>query len=184
MTTPAFRNAMSRTAVFEDGWSDDPVDRGGKTKYGVTEATWNAFHKPLLPEKRIEDITKLDAEAVFWKMYWVDAGLDDLDAAAIPQQVLNAVFDAGVHHGPGTAAKMLQVAYNTVRYPDGPILKADGVLGPLTRGALTRLLFKSENERALLGAMALDRGRYMSAIIAKDDTQRRYIRGWFGRIIP
>lgn len=184
MTTPAFRLAFERMLRFEGGYADDPVDRGGKTKYGITWKTWNAFHAPVVPPKPVSEITRLDAEAVYWKDYWEGAGLDLLDQAVVPVDVLNAVFDAGVHHGTGTAAKMLQCAYNVVRYDDGPVLKEDGKLGPVTRGALTRFLFKQENEGALLGALAVERGRYMAADIAKHPKQRKYVRGWYRRLLP
>ena len=34
-----FENAFSRVLGFEGGYSDDPDDRGGKTRFGITEAT-------------------------------------------------------------------------------------------------------------------------------------------------
>jgi lysozyme family protein len=183
-TTPAFRIAIDRTVRFEGGYSDDPVDRGGKTKYGITEATWFAYHRPHVPPKPVGAITRAEAESVYWRLYWCDAGLDDLDAAAIPQPILSAVFDAGVHHGIGTAAKMLQRAYNVVRYDDALVLTEDGKLGPVTRGALTRFLFRQSNEAALLGALTYERGKLMASIISRDPSQRRFVRGWFGRLIP
>lgn len=187
--TPAFRSALERTISFEGGWSNDPADRGGKTKFGITERTWIEYNRAtrcdlIVPEKDVSQITRDEASKIYYMMYWRDMGLDELDQAMVPQNVLNAVFDAGVHHGPAMGVKFLQMAYNGVRYDDGEFLREDGVLGSKTRGAISKFLFRAANERALLSAYAMERGRYMFEIITKDRTQRKFIRGWYGRLLP
>lgn len=175
-----FLSSLERTLTFEGVYSDDVVDRGGATKYGITLSTWlkNGDGETLLG-----DINLDQAKSIYWRLYWVNAGLDSLDKSGVPDILLRDVFDACVNHGVKAGSKMLQMAYNIVRYDDSVLLKQDGVLGPITRVALFRFCFREDNVVSLLGAFRTERGRYYEAILAKDPSQRKFVRGWFKRLV-
>lgn len=177
--TPKFRIAYERTAGFEGGWSDDPNDRGGKTKYGITEKTWLAHHAGH-PPCRIDQITPVDAQDIFFEDYWCKSGCNRLEATSAPQALLNALFDAAVHHGPRTAAKMLQEAFNLVCY-NWALLVVDGDIGPRSINSIDSFCRKVEYGAALCGAMAYVRGKKFAEIQERDKSQREYI-GWWVRL--
>jgi lysozyme family protein len=181
-----FQRALERTARIEGGWSNHPVDRGGKTKYGVTEGTWKEYCARFLNGVEpypIEDITKTDSEQVFYHLYWNPAGLDRMEREGVPQSVLNFVFDACVNHGFHTGCKLLQRAYNVVRYDQDAPLKEDGLIGSKTVDAVRRFVNKPENLSALLNSYTVERGIFFKAIVAKDSRQRTFIRGWYRRLV-
>jgi len=100
-----FEHAIARLFESEGGYVDDPADRGGPTKYGIT--------LPTLAEQRGRPVTKADlialtcdeAAVVYRDLYWAKIQGDDL-----PSGVDYAVFDAAVHSGPRQAARWLQDA--------------------------------------------------------------------------
>ena len=65
MSTAKFRRCHDVTKTWEGGWSDHPVDPGGKTMYGVTEAVYHAWLRqhgnPLRP---VRQITAAEAEQI------------------------------------------------------------------------------------------------------------------------
>ena len=58
----------------EGGFVDDPVDRGGATKYGVTIANWRRYARPLFGIEpsvaTLRQITPAMASEIFWVGYW------------------------------------------------------------------------------------------------------------------
>jgi lysozyme family protein len=105
-----FDAAFIRIVGIEGGYSDDPKDPGGKTKFGITErvARAHAYQGDMraLP---------LDvASSIYRAEYWDICRCDSL-----PWPLALYVFDAAVNQGQETAIKMLQRALDTVQ--DGHI---------------------------------------------------------------
>lgn len=182
VTTPAFRAAYSRTSTFEGGWSNDPYDRGGKTKYGVTEKTWAAYHAPRKPPYGIEDITRDDAQAVFWNVYWCGAKLHRLEAAGCPQILLCDAFDAVVHHGVHGGSVLLQEAYNLV-CGKRVSLNVDGVIGSKTCTSIAAFCLSNDHAAGLLGAFRYLRGKKFFDACVNDLSQAKFLCGWMRRIV-
>ena len=176
-----FYQALEYVYFHEGGYSNEPADRGGKTKYGITEQVWRDFYGGVPPYK-IENITRLDAEDVYWKNYWAGARLERLERDGVGQWLLNQVFDAVVNHGAAGGSKMLQRAYNTVRYESDPPLKEDGVLGPVSSAAIVRFVRTATCMSALVAALRVERGILFKELVVGDAEQRTFIRGWMARL--
>lgn len=99
MAAGNFPRCHAVTAKWEGGWSDHPADPGGKTMYGVTEATYHAWlrahNRPIKP---VRSITLVEAELIYRSNYW-----DMLRCETLAPGVDLAVYDAGVNSGPGRA---------------------------------------------------------------------------------
>jgi lysozyme family protein len=174
-----FDMAFDRTLKFEGGYSDDPDDRGGKTKYGITETTWREFGGQI----PVSMITLNEAKLVYEKLFWERGGVDRLAAGGVPQDLLNEMFDSCVNHGVKRGVKMLQEAYNLVRV-DGPALKSDGVLGDVTFGAVCGFCGVGRHYcDALLAAIRCSRGKLYASLSQGDELQRKFIRGWMRRLV-
>lgn len=183
--TPSFSRAYERTKNFEGGWSDHPSDRGGKTKYGITEATWKKYqHRKRQTPIPIEDITQEHAKELLWYEYWCGPGIDKLDQASIPQVILSELFDASVLHGPNMAIEWLQASYNLLRRWDVPALRRDGICGVKTRAAIiTHCLRGNDYAYSLLATMRYLRGDFMVSLSQRDETQKVFLNGWMKRLV-
>ena len=106
------------TIVFgeEGGYVNDPKDRGGETKFGISKRSF--------PDLNIATLTKAQARAIYQTSYWGPLRCADM---AFPAAL--AVFDTGVNCGVPTAARLLQRAVGVVE---------DGKIGPQTLAAVKR----------------------------------------------
>jgi lysozyme family protein len=145
--TPAQRKAV--------GYVDDPLDRGGETKFGVAK---NA--NPDL------DITNLDwetVEAVYYDRYWV-AGA----CGSLPPRVAVLHFDGCVNHGISRAKKFLQGAVGA---------EQDGIVGRQTLAAVSAM-----DPIAVCESICIQRAKFYRDIVAAKPAQERFLKGWLRRI--
>ena len=127
-----FEQAWAITGTKEAGFSNHPADRGGPTKYGVTErvARVNGYVGLM------QDITLDRVMVIAKKQYW---DVLNLDAVAAQSQLLaNEMFDT-LYNG-GEPGQWLQRCLNVLNqegriYPD---MKVDGRVGPMTCPATRR----------------------------------------------
>lgn len=144
----------------EGGYSNDPHDRGGPTKYGIT--IWNYreyFKKPKATAADVKTLTLDQAFEIYRKGYWDPVHADDL-----PFGVDYFTFDCAIHSGPGAAIRWLQRAVGVV---------PDGVIGPKTLEAV-----RSDHPLDIVAKMeSLRRMRLRSL-----PSWRYYSRGWTNRI--
>lgn len=112
----AFEEAFRLVIGHEGGYSNDPKDPGGETKYGISKRSY--------PRVEIGALTLEGAHRIYRADYWDKIHGDDLD----PGLALVA-FDAAVNNGVGQAVRWLQGALG---------VKQDGVIGPVTLSALTK----------------------------------------------
>jgi lysozyme family protein len=171
---PAFEWAVRHTLEAEGVFSNNRLDRGGKTKYGITEGLWKKVGNPAV---RIEDITVEQAKDVYYRVFWKEPGLDRLQ----DQYIAAEVFDTAVNCGVERAVKMAQAAYNTVRRADWDApLKEDGKLGPVSLAALHGALVAGHRP-ALLYAM---NGEQYIHYKSQSTAQRNeFGRGWMMRLL-
>jgi lysozyme family protein len=94
----------------EGGLSADPNDRGGLTKFGISQKAY--------PNLNIEALTEADARRIYERDYWIPCRCADL-----PAGVDQVVLDGAVLMGVSAVSKQLQRALN---------VKVDGRIGPKT----------------------------------------------------
>lgn len=92
-----FRKAVEKTLVHEGGYTDNPHDKGGPTKYGITQED--------MPGVDIASITPEQAVAYYQEHYW-----KPLYSQIADQALGEKLFDMGVLFGVGTAVKLLQIS--------------------------------------------------------------------------
>jgi lysozyme family protein len=176
-----FNHALDRTFKFEGLLSDNPFDRGGLTKYGITKVVWAEHGDGTC---RLEEITHNQASEIYWREYWCKAGLDKLEEAGVPADILRDLFDAVVNHGVNGGGRLLQQAYNLVRLYENPRLKVDGLVGPQTIGAVSGFCKVGRHYcDSLLACLRYRRAGLYEDICERDETQCRFIRGWFRRLV-
>lgn len=172
-----FDKALEHVFNIEGLFSDDATDRGGKTKYGITEAVARKHGY----QGEMRDLSPMRARAIYKLAYWDGLRLDDV--AALSQPIALEIFDTGVNCGQGVAAKFLQRSLNALNREaaDYPDVVVDSELGPVTVSTLRTYLQRRgrDGEIVMLRALnALQGARYI-AIAESDSSQEKYVYGWF-----
>lgn len=150
----------------EGGYVDDPLDRGGATKYGITAATLGAYRKlgRAATRDEVKALAEQEARDIYRARYVNDPGFDTL-----PEWVIPSLVDDAVLSGPKSAITTLQQVLN---------VPADGVLGPKTRQALA-----VKDPAAVIRDMAKARVLRFARIVELNPTQSRFLRGWLTRAL-
>lgn len=160
----------------EGGFSDHPADRGGPTRWGITEAVARANGYA----GAMRDFPREDAVIIYRRLYWERPGLDQL---ALRAPALAArMFDTGVNIGPAAAIGFLVRVLNVLAGPEGsPSLLAAG--SGVTGAVLARLgqfldQRGGEGEQVLIKAVnGLQAERYVR-LAERRPANRAFIFGW------
>lgn len=98
--------ALKFTMKWEGWFSNDSVDPGGKTKYGISDAGDGTvdglidIDRDGVGDVKVEDLTKAQAIEIYYKSYWLASGCDKLD----PIDAI-VMFDTAVNCGVGRAKR-------------------------------------------------------------------------------
>lgn len=151
----------------EGGFVNNPNDRGGPTKYGITQATLASWRGRPVSVDDVANLSTAEAAAIYEKRYILDPGLE-----GIRDPKLRAlVADFGVLSGPKRAVQGLQKALG---FPDA---ECDGYFGPKSRAALAA----NTNPEALFLGVKCERLEQFVRILA-NPTQAVFANGWANRI--
>ena len=97
----AFRTNVDFVLGVEGGYNPD--DLGQAVNFGVQQTTYNRYLKDKgLPLKNVKDITRAEAEELYYNYYYKASGADKVDD---PKLSL-LMFDTAVNCGVGNAKKM------------------------------------------------------------------------------
>ena len=91
-----FDEAIKFVLKWEGGYSNDPNDPGGETKFGISKRSY--------PELDISKLTLKQAKEIYYQNYWLKAGCDELP---FPFDII--VFDTAVNMGRRRAKEFLDV---------------------------------------------------------------------------
>jgi lysozyme family protein len=155
----------------EGGYVDDPQDRGGATNMGITQATLAAWRGRAVTKEEVKALTEEEAKEIYRSRYFSAPKLETL---AAPIQPL--AFDMSINHGPGGAIKLIQQTLKNMGYPCG----VDGGIGPNTRGCLERAI-ADHGWEAVNNKIVDERVAFYRRIVARDESQRRFLHGWLNR---
>ena len=156
---------IDRVIAREGGYVNHPDDRGGPTNMGITQATLASYRGRVVSVDDVRGLSRAEAIAIYRQNYWVRPGFVNLVTS---QAVVEMLFDAAVHHGPGTAIRMLQRAAEVVD---------DGVLGPMTRRAVA-----GYPSRRLAARFVAERAEELGRIVTARPSQAAFAHGWLRRL--
>jgi len=165
----------------EGGYVADPADRGGATRFGITEAV----ARQQGYTGAMQDLPRAEAVAIYKRLYWRRPRLDAV--AAIAPRLAAELFDAAANMGAATAIVFLQRALNALNREaaDYPDIAVDGAIGARTLDALTRFLGKrgETGETVLIRAVDALRGaRYLGLAEARP-ADEAFLYGWLAKRI-
>lgn len=158
--------------IKKEGWYvNDPLDRGGETKFGITVKTArrHGYEGPML------DLPVEKAIEIYKSEYWK---FDDV--LPLSGDLAFILFDFGVTAGPNTAIEVLQTALSAL---SGQLVIADGVLGPKSVQALKTVFKRREAPVVLAGLVRAMILLHYVGIVEKNESQQRFIWGWLNRAL-
>jgi len=110
-----FDEAFDRLIGNEGGYSNDPLDPGGETNWGISKRSY--------PDVDIKNLTREGAKAIYLRDFWNPLG-------SVPDAVKFQAFDFAVNSGIQTAIRKLQAAISVAD---------DGHWGPVSAGKLASM---------------------------------------------
>ncbi|MEM0910905.1 MAG: glycosyl hydrolase 108 family protein [Pseudomonadota bacterium] len=155
----------------EGGYVNHPADRGGPTKYGITQKTLSKYLEKAVS---IDEVKALDIETardIYELRYYRSPKIDRLSPEIQP-----FIFDSAVNHGPRRAIKFVQHVCNDAGY--GPLV-LDGLMGPKTK-AQARACCEELGDWMLL-ALIEERQIFYIRIVENNDSQQVFLKGWLNR---
>lgn len=180
MTSVTFNLETELDALIkrEGGFVDHPNDKGGPTRYGITQAValangWNG---------RMQDLSIAFAKTIYRKKYWLVPGYDKISAMGLPLLAAE-LFDTGVNMGPTTQGKWLQRWLNALcgQFPKYIHITVDGDVGGGTRAAIAYLIGKrglAATEDALVDAVNCSQGARYLELVEGREANEVFIWGW------
>lgn len=164
-TSARFATFASQSIAFETGgdksggYTNDPKDSGGETKWGISKRSH--------PNVNIKALTYTDALKIYETQYWhpLYDFIDDLSIAF-------KIYDMGILTGRTRAVKTVQRAINMAIKSD---LAVDGVFGPLTVTALNLI----DNDKLYENYLDIY-SRYFHRIAWFKN--KRFLNGWLNRL--
>lgn len=164
----------------EGGYVDNPNDRGGATKYGITIATLRAWRGVPVTKQDVMNLTASEACDIYYKRYVKDPGFDKV--FEVDPLVGYELVDAGVLSGPTAPARWLQRALNVFNNKGAlyPEVTVDGALGPKTVAAYKQYLKARGVNASQVMHRALNclQGEFMISISENRVANETFTYGW------
>ena len=161
---------MNATQILDDiirregGFVDHPADRGGPTKYGITQRTLSEWLKREATREDVESLTEPAARSIYFDLYLREPRFNQIE----DERLRALVVDSGVNHGVRRAAKWLQRAAGVAD---------DGIVGPRTLAAVN-----GSDSAALYRKVLAQRAIFYGKIITNDPSQAVFAHGWMRRL--
>jgi len=172
--SPVFLRALKEVLHIEGEYSDHPSDKGGKTKYGITEKTARRWGY----KGKMKDFPIGLAHEIYHVDYWKKSKAHLIES--INEELALEVFEQAVNYGVRTPQFFLQRTLNNMsrRHKE---LKRDGMVGPKTISRLKALQKRDIEKRVIVINMnGLQCERY-NTLCEKTKTNKDFFLGWIDK---
>lgn len=143
-------------------YTNRSADRGGPTKFGITQRSYSDFLGYHAEPSEVKNMTVEVAKIIYKTRYY-----DPMRLSELSFPIACVLFDIGVNRGPGTAARIMQRVVGA---------EVDGILGPESRG-----LIDASDEKQLIVKFLLWVIEDYVDIVRSDITQLANLKGWLNR---
>jgi lysozyme family protein len=166
----------------EGDYANHPADKGGPTRFGITEAVARA-HGYAGAMRRLP---REEAAAIYRRLYWLRPRFDEV--AKRSGRIAAELFDTGANMGPAVAVTFLQRALTALNRngSDYPDLVPDGRIGAVTLAALDAFLATRpghSGEVVLLRALEALQGERYLRLAERRPANEAFLYGWLANRI-
>lgn len=153
------------TAILthEGGFVNNPADRGGATKWGITQETLSEWRNVEATLADVKALTKAEAKKIYLALYLERPGFGKIS----DMRLRYLAVDSGVNHGPKRVIEWLQKLVGVT---------VDGKLGPKTAAAIN-----AEDAGRLFNRLLARRIRWYGGLISAAQSQAVFAAGWANR---
>lgn len=169
MISENFLYCLEHVLKREGGFVNNPKDRGGPTKFGITRETLSNFRGVSCTDKDIFNLGRSEASKIYELFFWSDIDLDKIKS----RKIALIIFDQAVNRGAVPVIKMLQEVLNS-NFDER--LWEDGKLGPKTLMAISKA-----NESLLCRKLIQACQDFYIVFATKNINQLIFLRGWINR---
>lgn len=156
--------ALPLVLIFEGSFSADPADRGGRTNRGITQTVYDKYRlNKNLSTSDVRNISDMEVADIYLNSYWLPSKCDQMS-----DKLGLVVFDSSVNNGQGRSIKFLQQSMG---------IKTDGIIGLETISKMDRV-----DQDQLANTFLSNRVNFYQAIVNRDPTQTKFLKGWLRRI--
>ncbi|MBB5686207.1 glycoside hydrolase family 108 protein [Sphingobium boeckii] len=165
----------------EGGYSNHPADKGGPTRWGITQNTARAhgFGGDMRHFPRAE------AVAIYRRIYWLRPGFERVASHA--PRVAAELFDTGVNMGPAIAVSFLQRALNALNRgaSDFADVAAGTAIDAATEKALVAFMARRgpSGESVLMKAIEALQGERYLRLAEQRPANEAFLYGWLANRI-
>ena len=156
-----FNKAFQSLIMLEGCYSNDALDNGKETKYGITKRDY--------PHLDIKELSIDQAKEIYHRDYWIVNQYNKIRSIKIAEKVFHMTVNAGSRQ----SHLILQRALHAVEHQT---LVEDGILGSITIEATNKA-----NPRYLLPALRSELAGFYRLIIATRPSQGKFKNGWLKR---
>lgn len=164
-----FETALPFILQWEGGYSNDPVDPGGATNFGIIQSEYDRYRKVnKLATRSVRSIEKAEYEDIYFGNYWLSS-----HANGLPLGLDLIHFDCAINCGVRTAIKMLHTVY---KLPVNIVFTNE----------LSHAIHATENNEHII-ATNIDtykrrRRLYYLAIVFRRPLSGKFLKGWLNRL--
>lgn len=159
-----FNECLKFVLAREGGESNVVGDRGGRTLWGITQGTLDAWCKQTEQDRIfISNLNEVQRDNIYQLLFWQPPC-----CYALPDRLALVVFDSAVQHGTRRAIEMLQTQLG---------VKVDHMVGKVTLKTASEC-----NDRRIALAIIDQRRKFYERIVERDPSQGKFLRGWLNRM--
>lgn len=152
-----FKNCIDKVLINEGGYVNDPSDRGGETKFGISKRAY--------PNVDIKNLTTSEAKVIYKKDYW-----DKIQGDTIKDDlVAHEIFDTAVNMGVRTSVKLVQMVVGS--HPDG-------IIGEKTLSKINDM-----DVQLLVSNFKLSKIARYAYLVKNNPSNRKFFFGWINRVL-
>lgn len=149
-------------------FTNDPLDRGGATKYGVTIGTLQGIKYDTNHDGKVnvDDVKALqldDFKYILKSQYWDRWKADDITNQSVANLLVDWLWGSG-KHGIIIPQRLLGVP-------------ADGIVGEVTINALN-----GANQKDIYNKVWQARKEFYEKIVKNNPSQSKWLKGWMNRL--
>lgn len=165
-----FEKFIDPMIVAEGGskFTNDPVDSGGATKFGITFKTLKAYRGEDISVEDVKNLGRDEAVSIYHDMYYTKPKIDLINDVAVQE----VVMDHGINAGPANGVRLLQRVLG---------VGVDGRMGPQTAAAVDEYTQKHGTTK-LINEYSKARETYYRRLVERRPKDIKFLRGWLNRV--